>query len=132
MFISLVKGQEELKTLLVEEKKKKTKKITGVLNMGRRFQGQARRTLDFAMSSGEKDNQDGKGKETFVPSESESEEEEEDYSEEQYPLANDMYKHLEERLRVWTWFQMKASRTMRKNGETWLKEFNPLYLRENW
>ena len=56
MFLTLAKGQEELKTLLVEEKKKKTKKITGVLNMGRRFQGQERRTLDFATSSGEKDN----------------------------------------------------------------------------
>ena len=43
MFLTLAKGQEELKTLLVEEKKKKTKKITGVLNMGRRFQGQTRR-----------------------------------------------------------------------------------------
>ena len=61
MFLTLSKGQEELKTLLVEEKKKK-KKIIGVLNMGRRFQGQARRTLDFATSSGEKDNQDGKDK----------------------------------------------------------------------
>ena len=53
MFLTLAERQEELKTLLVEEKKKK-KKITEVLNMGRRFQGQARRTLDFAMSSGEK------------------------------------------------------------------------------
>ena len=40
LFLTLAKGQEELKTLLVEEKKKKTKKITGILNMGRRFQGQ--------------------------------------------------------------------------------------------
>ena len=45
MLLTLAKGQEELKTLLVEEKKKK---IIGVLNMGRRFQGQERRTLDFA------------------------------------------------------------------------------------
>ena len=97
MFLTLAKGQEELKTLLVEEKKKK-KKITGVLNMGRRFQGQARRTLDFATSSGEKDNQDGKGKEAVVQPDSEEEEEEEDYSEEQYPPADDKYKHLEERL----------------------------------
>ena len=80
--LTLANGQEELKTLLAEEKKKKTKKVTGVLNMGRRFQGQARRTLDFVTSSGEKDNQDGKGKETVVPSESEEEEEVEDYSEE--------------------------------------------------
>ena len=98
MFLTLAKGQEELKTLLVEEKKKKTKKITGVLNMGRRFQGQTRKALDFATTSSEKDNQDGKGKEIVVQSESEEEEEEEDYSEEQYPPTDDKYKHLEERL----------------------------------
>ena len=68
--------------------------------MGRIFQGQERRTLDFATSSCKKDNQDGKGKETVVQSESEEEEEEEDYSEEQYPPADDKYKHLEERLSV--------------------------------
>ena len=78
--ITLAKGQEELKTLLVEERKEKTKKVTGVLNMGRRFHGQTRRTLDFATTSGERNNQDGKGKETIVPSEEEKEEE--DYSEE--------------------------------------------------
>ena len=66
--------------------------------MGRRFHGKTRRTLDFAMTSGERDNQDGKGKEIIVPSESEEEEEEEDYSEEQYPPADDKYKHLEEQL----------------------------------
>ena len=77
--MALSKGQEELKTLLDEERKKKTKKVTGVLNMGRRFHGQTRRTLNFATTSGEGE---GKGKETTVPSESEEEEEEEDYSEE--------------------------------------------------
>ena len=66
MFLTLAKGQEDLKTLLIEEKKKKAKKMTGVLNMGRRFQGQARRTLDFAKSSGEKDNQEVKGKEAIA------------------------------------------------------------------
>ena len=92
--MTLAKGQEELKTLLAEEKKKKTKKVTRVLNMGRRFHGHTRRTLDFATTSGEGE---GKGKETVVPSES-KEKEEEDYSEEQYPPADDKYKHLEERL----------------------------------
>ena len=94
LFLTLAKGQEELKTLLVEEKKKKTKKIARVLNMGRRFQGQTKRALEFAKTSGEKDNQDGKDKETVVQSESE----EEDYSEELYPPADDKYKHVEERL----------------------------------
>ena len=95
LLMTLAKGQEELKTLLAEEKKKKTKKVNGVLNMGRRFHEQTRRTLNFATTSGEGE---GKGKETAVPSESEEEEEEEDYSEEQYPPAYDKYRHLEERL----------------------------------
>ena len=47
--------------------------------MGRRFKGQARRTLDFTTSSGEKDNQEGKNKEVTDHPESE-EEEEVDYS----------------------------------------------------
>ena len=63
--------------------------------MGRRFHEQTRRTLNFATTSSERDNQDGKGKVTVVPSKSE-EEEEEEYSEEQYPPADDKYKHLEE------------------------------------
>ena len=93
MFLTLDKGQEDLKTLLIEEKKKKAKKATSVLNLGRRFSGPAIRTLDFATSSGEKDNQEGKGKEVTAHPEFE-EEEEEDYSEEQYPPANEKYKHL--------------------------------------
>ena len=35
MFLSLAKGQEDLKTLILKEKKKKKK--VGILNMGRRF-----------------------------------------------------------------------------------------------
>ena len=49
-----------MKTLLIKEKKKKAKKTTNVLNMGRRFKGPARRILDFATSSGEGYNQEGK------------------------------------------------------------------------
>ena len=73
--MTLAKGQKELKTFLAEERKKKTKKVTRVLNMGIRFHRQTRRTLDFATTSGERDNQDGKGKETVVLSESEEAEE---------------------------------------------------------
>ena len=36
MFISLAKGQEDLKALILKEKKKK-KKAVGILNVGRRF-----------------------------------------------------------------------------------------------
>ena len=39
MLLALTKGQEELKTLLAKEKKKKVKKSTGVVIMGRRFKG---------------------------------------------------------------------------------------------
>ena len=63
MFLTLAKRKEDLKTLLIEEKKKKAKKVTGVLNLGRRFPGASRKILDFTTSSGEKDNQEGKGKE---------------------------------------------------------------------
>ena len=75
--MTLAKGQEGLKTLLEKEKEKKKKKPAGVVIMGRRFQGQARRTLDFPTTS---DEGERKGKEMAVPSDSEEEEEEEDYS----------------------------------------------------
>ena len=91
MFLTLEKGQEELKTLLIKEKKKKAKKPTGVLNMGRRFKVPAKQTLDFATSSGEGDNQEGKNKEVNDHPKPE-EEEEVDYSEEKYPPAGNKYK----------------------------------------
>ena len=80
MFISLEKGQEDLKALILKEKKKK--KAIGILNMGRRFENQARRVIDFPSTS---DEGVGKGKGVAMPSGSEAEEEEEeedeDYSE---------------------------------------------------
>ena len=80
LLMTLAKGQEELKTLLEKEKEKKKKKPAGVVIMGRRFQGQARRTLDFPTTS---DEGERKGKGMAVPSDSEEEEEEEEenYSE---------------------------------------------------
>ena len=75
MILTLEKEQEELKTLLIKENKKKAKKSTGVLNLGRRFKGPSRRTLDFATSSGEGDNQEGKNKEVTDHPEFEGEEE---------------------------------------------------------
>ena len=97
MLMALTKGQEELKTLLAKEKKKKTKKPTGVVIMGRRFKGQTRRTLDFATSSGEGDNQGAETQEVNDDPISEGEEEP-DYSEEQYHPANDKYKQLQDHL----------------------------------
>ena len=96
LLMTLAKGQEELKTLLEKGKEKKKKKRVGVAIMGRRFEGQARRVLEFPSTSEEGE---GKGKEIVVPSDFEAEEEEEeDYSEQQYPPADDKYKNLEERL----------------------------------
>ena len=66
------------------------------MNLGRRFKGPARRTLDFATSSGEGDNQEGKNKEGN--DNLESEEDEADYSEEQYLPADNKYKQLEDHL----------------------------------
>ena len=58
MFMDLDKGQEELKTLITKERKKNTKKPVVILNMGRRFKGPVRRTLDFEVPSSEDDNQE--------------------------------------------------------------------------
>ena len=80
MFLALAKGLEDLKALMIKDKKKKAKKPVGVLNLGRRFKVLARRTLDSATSSGEGDNQEGKNKEGNDHPESE-EEEKVDYSE---------------------------------------------------
>ena len=74
MLLTLTKGQEELKTLLDKEKKNKANKPTSIMIMGRRFKGQARRTLDFATSSGEGDNQEDRTKEVKNNSASEEEE----------------------------------------------------------
>ena len=93
LLLTLAKGQEELKTLLEKEKEKKKKKPNCMVIMARRFQGNAKRTLDFPTTS---DEGERKGKETAVPSDSEEEEEEEDYFKQQYPSADDKYKHLEE------------------------------------
>ena len=83
--------------LLAKEKKKKTKKPIGVVIMGRRFKGQTRRTLDFATSLGEGDNQGAETQEVNDDPVFEGEEEP-DYYEEQYPPADDKYKQLEDRL----------------------------------
>ena len=56
MFLTLAKGQEDLKTLLLKDKKKKTKKLVDVLNLGRRFRGPTEKALGFATPSNERDN----------------------------------------------------------------------------
>ena len=90
MFLALAKGQEDLKTMIVKEKTKKPKKLASVLNLGRRLRGPANQTLDFATPSNKGGNQEEKPtEENNNPC---SEEDEADYSEEQYPLADDKYK----------------------------------------
>ena len=72
--MTLVKGQEDLKALLEKDKdKEKKKKRAGVATMGRRFEHQARRVLEFPSTSNEGV---GKGKGVAMPSESDAEEEE--------------------------------------------------------
>ena len=60
MFITLAKGQEDLKALILKEKKKKKKKKkpAGILNMGRRFGGPLKQSVDLTSSSKEGENQE--------------------------------------------------------------------------
>ena len=87
----MAKGKEDLKTLLLKDKKKKTRKLVGVLNSGRKFRRSTEQALEFATPSTERDNQEGEPREEDH-STRESEEDEPDYSEEQYPPADDKYK----------------------------------------
>ena len=56
MFLDMAKGQEDLKTLLLTDKKKKSKKSVGVLNLGRRLRGPVKRALDLSTPSNEGNN----------------------------------------------------------------------------
>ena len=56
-FISLAKGQEDLKALILKEKKKK-KKVVGILNIGRRFGERLKRQVDLTSSFKEGENQE--------------------------------------------------------------------------
>ena len=87
MFLNLAKGQEKLEAIIAKEKKKKTKKPIGVLNMGRRFRGPVKRAQDLDIPSDEDDNQDEDGKSVKTErnnlcSEKFPDEEEEDYLDE--------------------------------------------------
>ena len=87
MFLTLAKGKEDLKTLLLKDKKKNSKKSVDILNLGRRLRGPVKRALDLSTPSTEGDNQTKEGDNSPV-----TDEDEDDFSEEQYPLANDKYK----------------------------------------
>ena len=86
MFLTLDKGQEDLKTLLLKDKKKKSKKSVGVLNLRRRP-----KALDISTPSNIGDCLEGNRNLDI-------DEVEADYSEEQYPPTDDKYKQMEDRL----------------------------------
>ena len=90
MFISLEKGQEDLKALFLKEKKKK--KI-GILNMGRRFGERLKHQTDLTSSSKDRENQEEEKDPSPAVSDNDT-----DYDDEQYPPAEDRYKQLEDRL----------------------------------
>ena len=84
--MALTKGQEELKALLVKEKKN-PRKLAGVVNLGRRIRGPVQRASKLITSSKEGNNQEAETREEdFSPKESDDES---DYDEEQYPLADE-------------------------------------------
>ena len=96
LFLNLAKGKEELNSLITKEKKEKIKKPVGILNMGRRLKGPVKRALEF-----EEENDDQEEDDKSMKADNQgSDEEEANYSDEQYPLADDKYKQLEDSLNV--------------------------------
>ena len=90
MFLNLDKGEEDFKSLILKDKKKK-KRPMGVLNLGRRFIEPMKHVSELVTLSRARDNRDGEpGEEDHNTRE--SEEDEPDYSEEKYPPAEDRYK----------------------------------------
>ena len=92
MFISLAKGQEDLKALILKEKKKK-KKAVSILNMGMRFGERLKRQTNLTSSSKEGENQEEEKDPSPAVSDNDT-----DYNDEQYPPAEDRYKQLEDRM----------------------------------
>ena len=94
--LNLTQGQKDMMTLIA--KNKKTRKPIVILNMGRRFKGPAKPIQTADISSDEDDNQEKDGR--SIRAEGGSYQgagkiyEDEDYSDEQYPLADDRYKQL--------------------------------------
>ena len=85
MFLTLAKGQEDLKTLLLKYRKKKSKKSIDVLNLGRRLKGPVKGALDLPTPSNIGDSHE-------EDNSLEINKDEANYSEEQYPPADDKYK----------------------------------------
>ena len=84
--MNLAKGQQDLKTLILKDKRKKKKK-TVLLNMGHRFRNRLREEVDMSHSSGGGENQEERRALSPVVSDNET-----DFDEYQYPPAKYMYK----------------------------------------
>ena len=90
--LALAKGQQDLKTMILKERKKK-KKRTIMFNTSRRFGNGLQNEVDLTTSSGGKDSPQERRVPSPIVSDNET-----DYDEEQYPPAEDRYKQLEDRL----------------------------------
>ena len=96
IFMNLAKGQQDLKSLILKDKKKnkeKNKKKTVLLNMGYRFGNNLWEDIDLSHSPEGRENQEERRAPSPVVSDNET-----DFDEDQYPPAEDKYKQLEDRL----------------------------------
>ena len=93
LVMSLAQGQQDLKTLILKERKKKKKKRTVLFNTGSRFGNGLQNEVDMATSFVGKDSPQERRVHSPVVSDNET-----DYDEEQYPPTEDKYKQLEDRL----------------------------------
>ena len=86
LFMNLAKGQQDLKTLILKEKKNK-KKRTVMFNTGHMFGNRLRDEVDLTTSYGGKDSHEERRAPSPVVSDNET-----DFKEDQYPPAEDRYK----------------------------------------
>ena len=100
--LSMAHGQKDLMVLIV--KKKKIRKPVDILNMGRRFKGPTQPVRVNEVSFEEDDNQEEDGRSVRGEGRnnhgSHNIPEDEDYSDEEYPPADNKYKRLEDRLKA--------------------------------
>ena len=100
--LNIAQGQKDMMALI--SKKKKTWKPIDIVNTRRRFKGTAKPIQTANITSDEDDNQEKDDR--SVRAEGGSNlysckiSEDEDYSDEQYPPADDKYKQLEDRLKA--------------------------------
>ena len=89
LVMSLAQGQQELKTLLLKKKNKRTV----LFNTGRRYGNTLQNEAELTTPSVGKDNPQGREVPSPVVSDNDT-----NFNDEQYPPAEDMYKQLEDRL----------------------------------